>query len=170
MNRNITEIVDKLTKRYKTRNPYELAEAVGIVVMRRDLAMLKGFYTVENKTRYIAINKNLDDDYQRLVCGHELGHDCLHRHFAQCGFLRDFRLFNLEGRIEHEANLFAADLLIPDDEIILNRVWENHTYEQIAGMLRVPVEVIRYKAYSISQRGYDVHTPELARPDFLKDS
>jgi hypothetical protein len=59
--------VEKLIKKYKTRNPYELADSLGIVVMRRDLARLKGFYTVENKTRYIVINERLDEDFQHLI-------------------------------------------------------------------------------------------------------
>ena len=161
--------VEKLIKKYKTRNPYEIADSLGIVVMRRDLARLKGFYTVENKTRYIVINKQLDEDFQRLVCSHELGHDCLHRHFAQYYSLRDYTLFNLNGKVEREANLFAADLMISDEDIIINTRWERHTYDQIACMLRVPEAIIRFKAYSVSKRGYDVHTPELVPSDFLKD-
>lgn len=160
--------VEKLTKKFKTRNPFELADSMGIVVMRRELARLKGFYTVENKTRYIVINERLDDLFQHLVCSHELGHDCLHRHFAQYDSLRDHGLFNLNGKIEREANLFTADLMIPDEDIILLARWELHTFEQIARMLHVPEALVRFKAYSISKRGYDVHTPELAESDFLK--
>jgi len=161
--------VEKLTKKFKTRNPYELADSLGIVVIRRDLARLKGFYTVENKTRYIVINERLDEDFQRLVCSHELGHDCLHRHFAQYDSLRDYGFFDLSGKIEREANLFTSDLMIPDEDIILLARWEHHTFEQIARMLHVPEAIVRFKAYSVSKRGYDVHTPELAQSDFLKD-
>lgn len=160
--------VEKLTKKFKTRNPYELADSLGIVIMRRDLAQLKGFYTVENKTRYIVINERLDDLFQHLVCSHELGHDCLHRHFAQYDSLRDYGLFDLNGKIEREANLFSADLMIPDEDIILLARWEHRTFEQIARMLHVPEAIVRFKAYSVSKRGYDVHTPELAESDFLK--
>ena len=169
MTQRIYGEVEKLIKKYKTRNPYELADSLGIVVMRRDLAQRKGFYTVENKTRYIVINELLDEDFQHLICSHELGHDCLHRHFAQYDSLRDYAFFDLSGKIEREANLFAADLIIPDEEILINARWEGHTYDQIARMLRVPEAIIRFKAYSVSKRGYDVHIPELASSDFLKD-
>lgn len=161
--------VEKFIKKYKTRDPYELADSLGVVVMRRDLARLKGFYTVENKTRYIVINERLDENLQLLICSHELGHDCLHRHFAQYDSLRDYALFSLDGQVEREANLFAADLMIPDEEILIKTRWEGHTYNQIARMLRVPEAIIRFKAYSVSKRGYDVHIPELASSDFLKD-
>lgn len=160
--------VEKLIKKFHTRNPLELADDLNIIVMRRDLAQLKGFYTIEHKTRYIVINELLDEDFQRLICSHELGHDCLHRHFAQYNSLRDYTLFDPTGKVEREANLFAADLMISDEEIILKTRWENCTYEQIAQMLHVPEAIIRYKAYSISKRGYAVHAPELARSDFLK--
>jgi len=165
----IYSIVEQLVKKHHTRNPFELASLSGIVVMLRDLAELKGFYTVENKTRYIVINERLDDYLRCLICCHELGHDCLHRQFAQYDSLRDYTMFDCTGKTELEANLFAADLMIPDTDIILKIRWESNTYEQIAKMLYVPEALVKFKVYSISKRGYGIHTPELAKADFLKD-
>lgn len=169
MTQKIFNEVEKLTNKYKTRCPYELANALGIVVISRDLADLKGFYTIENKTRYIVIDDKLDEYLQQLICSHELGHDCLHRHFAQYDSLREYTMFDYTGKIEREANIFAADLMIPDADIILKTRWEHYTYEQIARMLCVPEALVRFKAYNISKRGYDIHTPELAKADFLKN-
>jgi Zn-dependent peptidase ImmA (M78 family) len=106
---------------------------------------------------------------QYLICCHELGHDCLHRRYAQYDSLRDYTMFDCTGKIELQANFFAADLMIPDTDIILNTRWESNTYEHIAKMLYVPEALVKFKAYSISKRGYGIHTPELAKADFLKD-
>ena len=165
----IYDEVEKLTKRYKTRCPYELANSVGVIVMFRDLNELKGFYLIENKSRYIVINSTLDEYMQKLICSHELGHDRLHRHFAAFDSLRDYSLFDISGKIEREANLFASDLLISDTEMKMHFKWSNYTYEQISRMMYVPEALIRFKAYSVSKRGYDVRTLELAKSNFLKD-
>ncbi len=158
-----------IIKRYKTRCPYELADSLGIIVMFRDLDELKGFYLIENKSRYIVINNSLDEYLQKLICSHELGHDRLHRHFAAYDSLRDYSLFDISGKIEREANLFASDLLISDTEMMLYFKWSNYTYDQISRMMYVPEALVRFKAYSVSKRGYDVRTPELAKSNFLKD-
>ena len=161
--------VEKLCKKYKTRDPYELANALGIIVLFRDLKLLKGFYTIDKQTRYIAINQQLDENRQKLICAHELGHDSLHQHYAQFSYLRDFTLFDYTGRIEHEANLFASDLIIPDTDLLLKACWECYTYKQIARVFRVPEQLVRLKAFSMEKRGHRMHIPESVKSDFIKD-
>ena len=167
MVKSIYEEVEVLVKKYKTRNPIEISEAIGIKILFRDFSELKGFYAIENKSRYIVINNNLDEYLQRVICAHELGHDRLHRHFAAYNAMRDYMLYDMKARPERDANIFASDLLLSDTEVLLYAKLHGYTHEKIAQIMCVPQELMCFKAYSIYKRGYDIRTPELANSNFL---
>ena len=149
----IFEEIEKLKKRYHTKDPFELAESVGVKIRFKDLADVKGFYIVMNKSRFIVINENLDTDMQKIVFAHELGHDRLHRHFAAYNFHREHSLFDFGGRIEKEANQFTADLLISDTDMLMNLIWNKYTVEQTAMQLRLPINLVEHKVISLRNRG-----------------
>lgn len=164
---DIYEEVQKLVKKHKTRNPMEIADAIGINILFRGFSELKGFYTIENKTRYIVINNDLDGYLQKVICAHELGHDRLHRHFATYSAMRDYMLFDMKARPERDANIFASDLLISDTEVLMYARLHGYTYKQIAQIMYVPQELMYFKTYSICKRGYDIRTPEQVKSNFL---
>ena len=56
----------------------------------------------------------MDTDMFRVVAAHELGHAFLHR-TKECAFIKNHTLL-LTSWVEREANMFAAELLIPDCE------------------------------------------------------
>ena len=167
MNNSIYEEVERLVKKYKTRDPREIAEAIGIKILFRDFSDLKGFYAIENKSRYIVINNNLDEYLQRVICAHELGHDRLHRHFAAYNAMRDYMLYDMKARPERDANIFASDLLLSDTEVMLYAKLYGYTHEKISQIMDVPQELMCFKAYSIYTRGYDIRTPEIVESNFL---
>ena len=77
----ISEIVltaNKLTEKYGTRNPYELADTLGITIMPRQFASQLGAYTKILNNRFIFIKDGLDRNLEKIVIYHELGHDRLH--------------------------------------------------------------------------------------------
>ena len=76
---NISKCANNLVKTYETNNPFKIAEYLGIDLKYVNLQHLKGFYTYILKNRYIVINSNIDEISARIVCAHELGHDCFHR-------------------------------------------------------------------------------------------
>ena len=81
--KKITNKGSNLVKRCNTRDPFKIAEAIGVKVMFVDnFEKLKGVYRVIKRNRWIFINSNLSERMQRIVCAHELGHDQLHRHLA----------------------------------------------------------------------------------------
>lgn len=137
--------VDKLRKKYKTDNPFELASFMKIQVVPWDLhEEINGFYRYDKRNKYIFINMNLDETLQRFVCAHELGHAILHPR-ANTPFLREKTFFSLE-KIEVEANTFAVELLLSDQYI--------HEYEntnlsiyEIGEMFGVPKELSHLKKY-----------------------
>ena len=59
----ISEIVltaNKLTEKYGTRNPYELADTLGITIMPRQFTSQLGAYTKILNNRFIFIKDGLD--------------------------------------------------------------------------------------------------------------
>lgn len=117
-------------RRYKTRDPYRLAEALGILVFRCALGNCQGCYMYIKRRRIVFLNQDLDEATERMVLAHEIGHAILHPR-QNCYFLRDKTLL-LPG-IEREANLFAAELLIPD-ETIFEAIGREYTIRQLARM------------------------------------
>ncbi len=142
-----------------------LAENTGAKVWFRPLGSLKGFYIYEQGTPYIVINDGLDECTAKVVCAHELGHDVLHRELAGGG-IRDGTLFLANNKTEREANLFAAEILLPD-KAVLSELDYNNDPITAAYNLDVPVELLEYKLELLVHKGYELnYTP--VRSDFLK--
>lgn len=118
---SIKRVAEKLREKYKTRDPFIIAEYLGIVVMHKSLGSLKGFYTVKNRIPYIVINSSLNDCEAKIICAHELGHDRLHKRLARTGVLNEYELYLVNTKTELEANTFAAHLLISDSDISFAR-------------------------------------------------
>ena len=69
------EIGEKLVRRFKTRDPFVIAEGLGIQIYDNcEIGNLKGFYKVIKRNRCIFLNKNLSEREAAPVCGHELEH------------------------------------------------------------------------------------------------
>ena len=105
---------EALVRRFKTRDPFRIAEGLGITVVLLDtLTHLRGFYKTVLRNSYLFLNSALSEEERRVVCAHELGHARLHREVGGALRLAD----GGDGRREYEANLFAAALLCPGHEI-----------------------------------------------------
>lgn len=135
--------VKRLMKKYKTNDPFLLAEKLNITVAIRYIHHeINGFYKMEQKNKFIIINKNLSHEMQRFVCAHELGHAILHPR-SNIHFLRKNTLFSV-NKIEVEASSFAVELLIPDNELYEYR---NLSIYDMAGIFGVPKELAHLKKY-----------------------
>ena len=69
------------------------------------------------KTIYVMISSFLSEEEKMIVAAHELGHIILHRSQLKMAPMQDDTLYNMTDNTEYQANLFAADLLINDEEI-----------------------------------------------------
>ncbi|GIO67828.1 ImmA/IrrE family metallo-endopeptidase [Paenibacillus cookii] len=106
----VDEIIRKLTRKYKTSCPFELARALGIQIRYTDLGKsTKGLYYRKLRRRFIVIHNQLSPEWQRFVCAHELGHDRLHKGINRF-FLEEHSYF-APGKLERQANRFAVLLL-----------------------------------------------------------
>ena len=167
MKNTIFENAAALVKKYKSRNPAEIAESLGITVAyNSEFSRLKGFYTVMNRKRYIVINDNLSDNEKKIVLSHELGHDRLHRKLAADAGLQEFVLYDMKSRPEYEANLFAAELLIDDGEM-LELARSGYDIEEISKILCTDINLAAIKISAMNNRGYNFNPVITPKGNFL---
>ena len=151
----ITKKGAKLIHQYETRDPFKIAKEIGVNVMFVDnFEKLKGVYRVIKRNRWIFINSNLPEQMQRIVCAHELGHDQLHRALAKGDGLMEFMLYNMDSRPEFEANVLAAQILLPDDEV-LEHIYSGYDAEQIARIMNTDINLVALKVATLNQQGYN---------------
>lgn len=131
--------VDSLVRRCGTTDPFEIADQIGILYQFGE-SKYEGCYMFLKNHRYIFLSNRLTDEEKRLVMAHELGHAVLHRK-ENCYFIRNKTLF-LESKIEKEANIFAADLLI-SDEILFEAISREYTVQQLARLSGCCEEIAR---------------------------
>lgn len=104
-----------LARKYKTRDPFRIAEAMGYTIIFTPLVGVRGFYQFMKRCHIIYLDDSLDENEARFVCAHELGHSLLHRGFNR--IFMDTRTLMRTGRYEREADRFAADLLYDDADL-----------------------------------------------------
>jgi Zn-dependent peptidase ImmA (M78 family) len=164
---HIYDIVRKLLKKHDTRDPFAIAERLGVHVMaNEDFILLKGMYKVIKRNRFIILNASLPKEISGIVCAHELGHDSLHRDFAKSGAWQEFVLYDMRTRPEYEANIFAAGLLL-DEGKILEYGRLGYDVEQIASAMNTDINLVLIKMEEMSKRGYGCKAACRPRADFL---
>ena len=162
---HIIDTADRLVRRCDTRDPEKIARALDISIYEVPLRRQKGMYKVIKRNRCIFIKQDLDDIMRRIVLLHEIGHDRLHRDRASV--FQEFNLFDMAGRVmEYEANLFAAHIMLPDDEI-MEYIYEGRSVDQIAAAMNSDINLVALKASDLARRGCAFRVPE-HRDDFLK--
>lgn len=109
------KVISKLVKEHQTRNPIEIAENLGIIVLYEPLGSINGYYNIAFRQKFIHINRDLPDHRKVFTAAHELGHAILHPN-SNTPFLRE-RTYLSVDRMEVEANKFAVNLLISDEEL-----------------------------------------------------
>lgn len=134
------EEAQNLIRKYKTNNPFEIAEFKRIRILYCDLGELRGVYRYYKRNKQIFINSTLPEHTQRLVCGHELGHAIFHT-YLNTPFFESHTFFS-KNKLEIQANRFAIELLLTDDMI---KEYPGYTLEEIAKMQYLPTELIRLK-------------------------
>lgn len=126
----IKEKIAYLKRKYNTNNPFNIAAALGILVIYEELGTINGYYNRQLRMKQIHINQDLPEHMQKFTCAHELGHALLHPN-ANTPFLRKSTLLSVD-KLEIEANRFAVELLI-SEQILLNN--QHLTTEQLSRLL-----------------------------------
>lgn len=137
----IKSVVELYKRKFKTSNPFDLADYLNCIIVETDLdASVRGFYQYHKRNKIIYLNNNLSESDKFIVCAHELGHSVLHTK-DNIYFIQNYTLFG-KNKYEREANIFAAELLIPDDSL---KYLNEYTIYQTASILNVPIELLRLK-------------------------
>jgi len=110
MKKNIRLRVRNLVRKYRTRNPYEICEKMGIDVKYNYLGKTKGYSRRYLGFGFIVINEELSDFFKYLVLIHELGHITLKHCNKELSLMKNYYFF-FSNKLENEANLFLAEFL-----------------------------------------------------------
>ena len=117
----ISTAVAKLIKKYDERDPFRLCRAMGIKLIFQPMGTapdaVKGFFLEKNRIRVIVINSDLPEIIQRIIGAHELCHAEFHRKSGIHAF-HEVAMFDQTSEFEKDANLFAAELLLEDGEVL----------------------------------------------------
>lgn len=158
----------KLIKKFGTRDPFEIMDQMHIVVMESSrYQKLKGYCFMSCKTIYVMISNFLSEEEKKIVAAHELGHIILHRSQLKMAPMKDDTLYNMMDNTEYQANLFAADLLIDDEDIAKMVQNEDLDYFGLCSSLYASPELMSFKLYSLTKRGYAYHMPMEIQSNFL---
>ena len=170
----ITGVVSDLKRTYGTSNPYELCSVLGIILLYHSMGTLsdscKGFYFTHLGVNTITINSDLPEIIQKVILAHELGHAKLHGNGKGEAQFHEFALFDEVSRKEYEANIFAAELLLEDSEV-LELLNEEGSFFQAAAKLNVPPEILDFKFRILKRKGYKlIDPPTYADSRFLRNN
>lgn len=167
--KHIRTVVDRILLEHRITSPHvpveKIVESLGIQLKKDDVEdNLSGFLVRDtNKgTAVIGVNSNHSEPRQRFTIAHEIGHYLLHEgevvHFDgnRPGFTVNLRHKDdseSSSDIEREANLFAAELLMParfleqDERIkhldLLNE--EDDVLQDISKEYKVSLQALTYR-------------------------
>lgn len=162
----ISEKAQRLVKRCGTRNPFKICREANIHVYVTELGSLKGMYSYIKRNRWAFLNENLSEQMTRIVLAHEIGHDQLHRELAKGQMLQEFTMFSMTSVTEYEANIFAAEILLPDEDM-LELCYAGYSNIQIAARLESDANLVGIKLDVLRRRGVDL-LPVEHQHNFLK--
>lgn len=154
----ISRKVRKTVKKYGSEDPSVLCRRIGIYVLFKDMGTddtsIKAVLIRSRRIISVIVNSNLSSEVMKFIIAHELGHAVLHAGTEQ---FTDRIAFNEVSLMEVEANVFAAELLIPDSDALLEEMKKSeYTVFQLASEYGVPYELMAYKLDVMRKEGYDV--------------
>jgi Zn-dependent peptidase ImmA (M78 family) len=166
---------EDLARKFRTRCPYELLDAIGAVTKVSYAYAadgLKGYCMIMNRQMFAVINGNLSEDDRRVVAGHEAAHLVLHKKdilSSPVRVLKDFALYDNSGKLEFEANTFLANFLVSDNDILESMKNPEGDFFTTAKELEIPPPLLAFKLYSMAQRGFEVKNPMNLTSKFLRN-
>lgn len=108
-------LANSLVRKYGTRDPFRIADALDYTIIYTPLVGVRGFYQYIKRCHTIYLDDSLEEPVAGFVCAHELGHSILHRGYNR--IFMDTRTIMVTSRYESEADHFAADLIYDDYDL-----------------------------------------------------
>lgn len=128
--RDIKSRVACLVRQHRTRNPFEIVKGMNVILIYYPLMGVRGFYQYFKRNNIIYIDEMLSDPEKCFVLAHELGHMLLHK--KSNAIFMDTRTCLNTSRYEIEADMFAMQLLVSDEDI---EEYKDYTLEQLSRTL-----------------------------------
>lgn len=156
-----------LVENFNTRQARTVLEQRGVVLIPFSApTKVLGMYKVIKRNHFVFYNPYIDERIQNMVLAHELGHHIYHRKQASKGQLVEYELFDIQGEMELEANIFAAHFMIDDLEL-MEALREGYTYAQLAMKFNVNVNLIIFKLNELQRMGHPISIGELTDRKFF---
>ena len=114
---DVRALAAKIAAKHNTRNPLQIAEDLGFIIVFAPLVDMRGYHQRIRRRNIIYINSDLDEQQQRLVCAHELGHYFMHRGMNR--IFMDHSTQIVTQKFENEAHCFSMELIYSDEELSL---------------------------------------------------
>lgn len=83
---------------------------------------------------------------------------------------QELELFDMTTPAEYEANLFIAELIISDEDLLELLNERDKSFFRIANELYVPAELLDFKFRILKNKGLRIESPYVAQADFLKNN
>lgn len=169
--KNIADEAERIVKKYNERDPFRLCRDMDIIMLFQSMGAsegaIKGFYFEACRIGTITVNSDLPDLVQRVIAAHELGHALLHKSENKRLF-HETGLFDSCSQAEKEANLFAAELLVSDNEAL--EALNEGDFFSAAAALNIPPQLLEFKLRMMRYKGYKLaNSPIYAENGFLKN-
>ncbi len=164
--KHIRNLIGEILSEHAVEKPtvpvISIAKALGIEIQSENVAdNLSGFLirSTDSGKAVIGVNKGHSKARKRFTIAHELGHYLLHEgelvHFdaERPGFRVNYRSESSSSEMEREANLFAAELLMParflERDSRIKRIdlleEKSEVLEQVAEDYGVSVQALTYR-------------------------
>ena len=158
---------DTVYRACNSRDPHRIAKELGLKIIYAPFHHQYGAYKAILRNRFVFLKEDLDKIMKSTVLFHEIGHDQLHRRQAiRANGFEEFSIFGLmDNQMEIEANAFAAQLAISDDDF-LDLVHQGFNVQQIANMLEAHPNLVAFKSKILYERGAKLVCPEF-KQNFL---
>ena len=164
----IYEDVLDLIKTHKTRDPRQILEERGVhIIPFKENTKLLGMYKIIMDSRFVFYNPYVDYRILNMVFAHELGHDIYHQANAK-DTLVEYEIFDIKSEMEIEANIFAAHLLL-DEKRLMDDIIEGYTYNELASMHDVNVNLMIFKLNEMHRMGMPIRKGEANNASFFRE-
>ena len=151
---------------YGTRDPEEIFRQRRAAMKRSAPEGLFGMICTVDRTVCVSVDFSLPESVKKMTLAHMLGHAVLHRKQLLSGKAFEEPHDVPGGRSEREADLFAAELLIKDDDVLKLKD-EGMNESQVIASFGALRELVPHKLFSMRSRGISVGD-DVCRADFLK--
>lgn len=150
---DIRKLVNTLVKKHETKDPFELADILGVNIIKDDLGYeFMGYRSCILRIPSIVLNSNNSKEEDLETCSHELGHHCCGHNTNTQALTRQSQTYTLYG-VEYEANCFMVELLLHGANLA-----EHPTRQAMLNSYMIPEWAERYVDWQHLERNMNLNS------------